>query len=228
MNEEPHEEKDSHSWVGWQYPHQQQMCCLERVLLSCRNMADLSKPNFSLLTSTTISIELLLAVHILTLQFANVATRFWLWPSRKFISQVISEGQPDEGSHASLWLLLKITSCMFMCVKSSVNRSLTNGQKYASVISLGNLQEAAAENSLLIFKKENTILDPAYELRKNTYVPKLLHPVLDITKAQWGFISINRRDFEAGHCTLLKTGKQQKYATVNGVVKICPFCNIWA
>jgi hypothetical protein len=41
------------------------------------------------------------------------------------------------------------------------------------------------------------------------YVPKLLHPVLDITKAQWGFISINRRDFEAGHCTLLKTGKQQ-------------------
>jgi len=98
-------------------------------------------------------------------------------------------------------------------------------------ISLGNLQEAAAaaaENSLLIFKKENTILDPAYELRKNTYVPKLLHPVLDITKAQWGFISINRRDFEAGHCALLKTGKQQKYAMVNGVVKICPFCNIWA
>ncbi len=100
MNEEPHEEKNSHSWVGWQYPHQQQMCCLERVLLSCRNMADLSKPNFSLLTSTTISIELLLAAHILTLQFGNVATRFWLWPSRKFISQVISEGQPDEGSRA--------------------------------------------------------------------------------------------------------------------------------
>jgi hypothetical protein len=118
---------------------------------------------------------------------------------------------------------------MFMCVKSNVNRSLTNCQKYASVISLGNLQEAAAaENSLLIFKKENTILDPAYELRKNTYVPKLLHPVLDITKAQWGFISINRRDFEAGHRALLKTGKQQKDAMVNGVVKICPFCNIWA
>jgi hypothetical protein len=117
---------------------------------------------------------------------------------------------------------------MFMCVKSNVNRSLTNCQKYASVIPLGNLQEAPAENSLLIFKKENTILHPVYELRKNTYVPKLLHPVLDITKPQWGFISINRRDFEAGHCTLLKTGKQQKYAMVNGVVKICPFCNIWA